>query len=99
MFEILIKVTNLSNKRDSKTCMLSLQLEKIATLKCVRKHILDRVSSRKHFGGEVGVVVSRTVSPLFPLDVTEVLPYPPERGPMGSTPYTGPRLGDGPIFE
>ena len=27
------------------------------------------------------------------------VPYPRERGPMGSAPYTGPRLGDGPIFE
>ena len=51
-FDILIKVTNPSNKCDSKTCMLSLQLEKIATLKCVRKHILDRISSRKTFLGE-----------------------------------------------
>ena len=25
------------------------------------------------------------------------LPYPRERGPMGSAPYTGPRLGDGPV--
>ena len=27
------------------------------------------------------------------------VPYPRERGPMGSAPYIGPRLGDGPIFE
>ena len=28
-----------------------------------------------------------------------VIPYPRKRGPMGGAPYTGPRLGDGPIFE
>ena len=28
-----------------------------------------------------------------------IIPYPRERGPMGSTPYIGPRLGDGLIFE
>ena len=28
-----------------------------------------------------------------------VITYPRERGPMGGAPYTGPRLGDGPIFE
>ena len=27
------------------------------------------------------------------------VPYPRKRGPMGSAPYIGPRLGDGPIFE
>ena len=27
------------------------------------------------------------------------VPYPHERGPMGGAPYTGPRLGDGLIFE
>ena len=27
------------------------------------------------------------------------LPYSRERGPMGSVPYIGHRLGDGPIFE
>ena len=27
------------------------------------------------------------------------VPYPRERGPMGGTPYIGPKLGDGPIFE
>ena len=27
------------------------------------------------------------------------VPYPLERGPMGGAPYTGPRLGGGPIFE
>ena len=26
-------------------------------------------------------------------------PYPHKRGPMGSAPYIGPRMGDGPIFE
>ena len=25
--------------------------------------------------------------------------YPRKRGPMGSAPYNGPRVGDGPIFE
>ena len=33
------------------------------------------------------------------LHVAFLLPYPRERGPMGSVPYIGPRLGDGPIFE
>ena len=28
-----------------------------------------------------------------------IIPYPRERGPMGSAPYTGPKLGDGPIFD
>ena len=28
-----------------------------------------------------------------------ILPYPRKRGPMGSAPYIGPSLGDGPIFE
>ena len=28
-----------------------------------------------------------------------IIPYPRKRGPMGSAPYIGPRLGDGPIFE
>ena len=27
------------------------------------------------------------------------IPYPRERGPMGSVPYIGPRLGDGLIFK
>ena len=28
-----------------------------------------------------------------------IILYRRERGPMGSAPYIGPRLGDGPIFE
>ena len=28
-----------------------------------------------------------------------ILRYPCERGPLGGTPYIGPRLGDEPIFE
>ena len=42
-FDIPIKVINPSNKRESKTYMLSLQLEKMATLKCLREHILDQL--------------------------------------------------------
>ena len=34
---------------------------------------------------------------IFPHE--NLVPYPRERGPMGSAPYIGPRLGDGPIFE
>ena len=31
--------------------------------------------------------------------IYKCIPYPRERGPMGGAPYTGPRLGDGLIFE
>ena len=31
--------------------------------------------------------------------ISKLIPYPRERGPMGGTPYIGPRLEDGPIFE
>ena len=42
-FDIPIKVINPSNKHESKTYMLSLQLEKMGTLKCLREHILDQL--------------------------------------------------------
>ena len=32
-------------------------------------------------------------------ELAVIIPYPRKRGPMGGAPYTGPRLGDGPIFE
>ena len=41
--DIPIKVVNPINKRESKTYMLSLPLEKMATLKCLREHILEQL--------------------------------------------------------
>ena len=38
-----IKVVKLSNKRDSKTYMLNLQLEQLTTLKCLREQILEQL--------------------------------------------------------
>ena len=38
-----IKIVKLSNKRDSKTYMLNLQLEQLTTLKCLREQILEQL--------------------------------------------------------
>ena len=42
-FDIPIKVVNRINKCESKTYMLSLQLEKMASLKCLREDILEQL--------------------------------------------------------
>ena len=42
-FDIPIKVVNRINKRESKTYMLSLQLEKMTSLKCLREDILEQL--------------------------------------------------------
>ena len=41
--DIPIKVVNPTNKRESKTYMLSLQLEKITSLNCLREYILEQL--------------------------------------------------------
>ena len=47
-----------------------------------------------------GLNMSKTATlDTFTIQVFLHVPYPRERGPMGGAPYTGPRLGDGPIFE
>lgn len=44
MVEIPIKVFNWNKKRDSKTYMLSLQVDIINTIMCLRKEILNQLS-------------------------------------------------------
>ena len=45
------------------------------------------------------VIRVHQLEPLYLFFCQKGVPYPHQRGPIGGAPYTGPRLGDGPIFE
>ena len=46
-----------------------------------------------------GYILAKDTMVIIMYVVILYVPYPRERGPMGSAPYIGPRLGGGPILE